>query len=1019
MEVGQKEVKTQDRLVKVFNKKLGYTYLGNLKDKQDNSNVDETLLKKYLKDKYDQNLVKRSIHELRKVSEDRTRSLYDCNKEIYTMLRYGINIKETGKKTQTINLINWKEPTKNDFYIAEEVTIVSENTKRPDLVLYVNGIALGVIELKRSKIDVSEGIRQNLDNQKPIFIKHFFNTIQFVMAGNDTQGLRYGTVETSEKYYLKWKEESKEEKILDKDIISLYNKEKFLEIIHDFIVFDKGVKKLCRHNQYFGIKSAQEFIQRREGGIIWHTQGSGKSLSMVWLAKWIRENRTNGRVLLITDREELDDQIEKVFLGVDEQIHRTSSGKDLLRTLNKSEPWLICSLVHKFRGKNNNDDEIEQYLEELTKSISKDFKPKGDIYVYVDECHRTQSGKLHEAMKKILPNAVFIGFTGTPLLKKDKQTSLEVFGRYIHTYKFDEAVEDKVILDLEYEARDIEQKLNSPERVDQWFEAKTRGLTDPAKIQLKKRWITMQKVLSSQSRLNKVVADILFDFEVKDRLNNGKGNAILVAGSIYEACKYYRLFQNSPLKKCAIITSYDDSVAGIKGETIGNDEDTENIFKKETYDEMKKYYRELYPKIKSNYENFEEIIKDKFIKEPAQMKLLIVVDKLLTGFDAPSATYLYIDKSMRDHGLFQAICRVNRLDGEDKEYGYVIDYKDLFKKIEKSIEDYTSEAFDSFEATDVTGLLKDRLKEGKARLDEKLENIRALCEGVKAPKDTISYIHYFCGDVSNKDELKRTEQKRVQLYKLTSSLIRAYSNIASEMQEAGYTDTQAKKIKEEVKHYTDVRDEIKYASGDYIDLKKYEPAMRHLIDSYISAEDSKKVSAFDDITLLEMIVNKGVDSAVKNLPNSFGKKEDAVAETIENNLRKLITDEQVINPKYYENISRLLDDLVKERKEQAVKYKEYLKKIEQLTKEALDPSKSKSKYPSKINSPAKRSLYDNLDKNEDLAIKIDNEIKNIKKDDWRENKFKMREVRNAVSKFIDSDQDIERIFDLVQKQKEY
>jgi type I restriction enzyme R subunit len=264
------------------------------------------------------------------------------------------------------------------------------------------------------------------------------------MAGNDTEGLRYGTIQTPEKYYLTWKEPSEIANSLDRALVQLCNKARFLELIHDFIVFDAGVKKLCRHNQYFGVRAAQPFVKKREGGIIWHTQGSGKSLVMVWLAKWIREHVTDPRVLIVTDRVELDEQIEKVFLGVNEDIYRTDSGADLVAKLNSTKPWLLCSLIHKFGTKKNADDEGEadEFIAQMKKALPPDFKPKGNLFVFVDECHRTQSGKLHEAMKEILPGAVFIGFTGTPLLKADKQKSIEIFGRYIHTYKFDEAVKD-------------------------------------------------------------------------------------------------------------------------------------------------------------------------------------------------------------------------------------------------------------------------------------------------------------------------------------------------------------------------------------------------------------------------------------------------------------------------------------------------------------------------------------------------------------------------------------------------
>ena len=433
--VGQIEKKTQERVIKLFRNSLGYKYLGNWEDRESNSNIEEEILHAYLKGKgYTETVINKALYDLDKTAGDQNKSLYDVNKEVYTLLRYGVPVREeAGQNKQNVELIDWKHPLKNQFAIAEEVTVKGEHDKRPDIVLYVNGIALGVLELKRSTISVSEGIRQNLDNQKPIFIKQFFATVQLVMAGNDTEGLRYGAVDTKEKYYLNWKEESDTARLLDKQLLQLCQKERLLEIIHDFIVFDRGQKKLCRHSQYFGVRAAQSHVRKREGGIIWHTQGSGKSLVMVWLAKWIRENVKDARVLIITDRDELDKQIEKVFIGVGENIVRTkpkdgkSGGKVLLEALNEANPWLLCSLIHKFGHREEAD--YDEYIEDIKRNLPANFKAKGDIYVFVDECHRTQSGKLHQAMKQIMPNALFIGFTGTPLLKKDKQTSMEVFRR--------------------------------------------------------------------------------------------------------------------------------------------------------------------------------------------------------------------------------------------------------------------------------------------------------------------------------------------------------------------------------------------------------------------------------------------------------------------------------------------------------------------------------------------------------------------------------------------------------------
>ncbi len=1012
--VGQRERKTQNRVVALFRNTLGYRYLGNWADRVGNANLEPELLRPWLRAQgYDEALIGRALFLLDRAANDQSKSLYDRNRAVYDLLRYGVGVKtEVGENTQTVHLIDWTNPERNDFAVAEEVTVRGADpragAKRPDVVLYVNGIALAVLELKRSTISVAEGIRQNLDNQKREFIQPFFSTLQLLMAGNDTEGLRYGTIETPEKYYLTWKDDGPDslgpgESLLDHRLRRMCAKVRLLELIHDFIVFDAGAKKLCRPNQYFGVRAAQEAIGRNEGGIIWHTQGSGKSLTMVWLAKWIRENRREARVLIITDRTELDEQIEKVFKGVNEDIYRTTSAADLIATLNATTPWLICSLVHKFGHREGGDEvgDIAGYIKEVTQALPPGFQAKGNLYVFVDECHRTQSGALHTAMMKILPNALFIGFTGTPLLKADKQKSIEVFGRYIHTYKFNDAVKDGVILDLRYEARDIDQHITSQTRIDDWFDAKTRGLTDLARAQLKARWGTLRKVLSSQDRLGKIVDDILFDMATRPRLMDGRGNAMLVSGSIYQACKVYELFAQSELGgKCAIVTSYKPSPNDIKGESTGEGL-TERLRQYDIYKGMlATWFNEAPEHAINRAEEFEQQVKKKFIEEPGQMKLLIVVDKLLTGFDAPSATYLYIDKQMRDHGLFQAICRVNRLDGDDKEYGYIIDYKDLFKSLEGAVQDYTSGALDGFDRQDVAGLLGNRLLMAKTHLEEMRETVRALCEMVDPPKDTAAYLRYFCAVQSgDATELKANEPRRLALYKSTASLLRAFADLANELPEAGYGEQEIDDLRKEVDHYAKVRDEVKLASGDYIDLKMYEPAMRHLIDTYIRAEESEKISAFDDLSLIQLIVERGPD-VVQDLPEGIRSSEGAVAETIENNVRKLIIDETPINPKYYEKMSKLLDALIEARRQGVIEYRQYLTEVAELTKQAANPGGNLT-YPPALDTLAKRALYDNLGQNKESALRVDHAVQGSRQDDWRNNPIKVKRVRLAIKAVFD------------------
>lgn len=1037
--IGQAERITQSRVITLLTDKLKYTYLGNFKDRPDNSNIEESLLTRYLERAgYSATLISKAMYELHQAADNPNRNLYDNNHAVYQMLRYGISVKaEAGENFTTVKLINWKEPASNDFAVAEEVTVLGKHDKRPDVVMYVNGIALCVLELKNSRVSIGDGIRQSLVNQQAEFIAPFFSTVQFVFAGNDSEGLQYGTIGTGEKYFLKWKEDEADNAHfkLDKYLLKMCRKERLLELVHDFVLFDGGQKKLPRVHQYFGIKAAQSFVDRYEGGIIWHTQGSGKSIMMVLLAKWILENKPKARVVIVTDRDELDKQIEGVFTDAGHAITRTSSGRDLMTLLGKAAPRLMCSLVHKF-GRRGVDD-FEQFVKDLEAQPSQTV---GDLFVFVDECHRTQSGKLHRVMKALMPSAVFIGFTGTPLLKQDKQTSLEVFGGYIHTYKFSEAVEDEVVLDLVYEARDIDQRLGSPERIDAWFDVKTQGLNNWQKAALREQWGTLQNVLSSRSRMERVVSDIVFDFSVKPRLNNQRGNAILVASSIYEACKYYELFQKTPFKgKCAVVTSYNPQTRDITTEDTGANTETDKEFIYNCYTALLENVDALPGKSKT--ESYEDRAKELFKKQPANMRLLVVVDKLLTGFDAPSCTYLYIDKKMQDHGLFQAICRTNRLDGDDKDFGYIVDYKDLFTKVEKAIAVYTSELDKSTGGVDPQILLKDRLTLGRERLDNALEAVALLCEPVSPPQGELQHIHYFCGNSEIPGDLLAHEPQRVALYKATAGLVRAFANIADDLEAAGYNEADVKRIKSKIDTYLKLREIIRKASGETIDLKAYEADMRHLIDTYIQADEPRKISPFDDMPLLELVVKSGIAAAINGLPDGIKGDRTAVAETIENNVRSKIIKDHLNDPAYYEKMSALLDEIIASRKAKAIDYEEYLKRIAELAKKVQAGQADDT--PNQLSTPGQRALYNNLKKELDLGsetkaaqasapygdsqydavldltMRIDAALKTTRPDGWRGVLAKERVVKQSIYNVLMNVAQVERIFLIIKQQSEY
>ncbi|OAJ68804.1 MULTISPECIES: type I restriction endonuclease subunit R [Gluconobacter] len=1019
--IGEAERKAQNRVIDLLcgDKSgniggLGWRYLDNWQKRESNANIEPELLRSWLlKRGYAPDVVTQAIARLEREARMEGTKLYEANQSFYELLRYGVAIVPgPGEAPITVRFIDWADPTANHLGVAEEVSIKGKDArawnKRPDLVLYVNGIALGVVELKKSTVSVGEGIRQTLDNQRPEFIRHFFTTVQITFAGNDSEGLRYAPIQTPQPYWLTWKEESTITGPLDRDVTQMMAPARFLELIHDFTLFDAGIKKIARPNQYFGVKAAQERVRAHEGGIIWQTQGSGKSLIMVMLARWIREALPDARILIVTDRRELDGQIKEVFGNTGDKVRRARSGNDLMAALADPTDRVICSLVHKF-GKREEGELAEMVADIQSAKIG---APVGDFYVFIDEAHRTQSGKLARAMRQVLPNAMFIGFTGTPLLRSDKETSLETFGPYIgKPYRFDEAVADRVVLDLRYEARDIDQRISAPTKIDAWFEARTRGLTPVAKAALKQRWGTLQRVLSSRSRLDQIANDIILDMEMKPRLKAGMGNAMLVAGSIPEACKFFEIFRNSGsilAEKCAIVTSYKRAAPELTGEETGMGE-TE-----------KQHVHRVYTDLlgTTSEEDYEKEALRLFRKEPGRMKLLIVVSRLLTGFDAPTATYIYIDKQMRDHGLFQAICRVNRLDGDDKDFGYIVDYKDLFRNIESAVDDYTSEAFDAFDKEDVEGLITNRAEQA----DEDLRTARdawfGLMGGVEQPKSDDEIYAYFSSPqgIDNDPDAEEKARRRQALYKISGRFARAYGNIAVEPEDSSFNKLELDEIRSEVERAIGTRNAVRLHSGDAVDMKLYEPAMRYLIDNYIRADDSEVISHLDDLSLIDLVESKGAD-AVKALPSASKGKRENVAEAIENNVRKLIIEETPVNPRFYERMSDLLIDLIRQRRDDAIEYAEYLERIAALVRDAK--AGHGKDYPASITSMGQKALFDNLSNDEALTLKVDRAVRETAPFGWRGNNMRERRVRRCLEQVLDDPATVEQIFEILKNQNEY
>jgi len=950
--------------------------------------------------KFSDKNIKQAMADL---DEALTDGLIKTNEKIYDSMVLGRSYAEKlpdvgGTRSFDINYIDWKNPGNNIFHVVEEFSVEREDGQgnaRPDIVLFINGIPFAVIECKKASISIAQGISQMLRNQGKEYIPHLFKFIQIVMATNKNE-TQYATTGTPKKFWSIWKEDEESieykwyEKELgnavtdripttqDKNIVSLFHPQRVLQIIRYFNLYDKNTKKITRYQQYFAIKEIIKTINEtdkngnRQSGVIWHTQGSGKSLTMVMLARYILSEMADihPQVLVITDRIELDSQIHKTFNHSRLKAERATSGKNLVELINNNGADIITSLVHKFDTASKHQDPVKSK----------------NIFVLIDESHRTQYGELHIKMKKVFPNACYLGFTGTPLMKKEKSTMNKFGSRMIHQYTIKNGVEDGAIVPLLYEGRLVEQTVNR-NAIDRRIEMITRNLNEKQAEELKNKWSRFEAIASSEQRIRLIADDIYVHY--KQFYKGTYAKAILATASKFDAIRYQEAFEEFEDISTAVVISPPDQREGYEE------------LDEEPKDRVLKFWKKMLEGY-SDPDKYEEHIKSEFV-DGDQLEILIVVDKLLTGFDAPRATILYVDKPMKDHNLLQAIARVNRL-YEGKDFGLIVDYRGLIEELDSAMKTYSGAGLENFEAKDLEGALVDVIST-VGRLRECYSNLVAIFKGIKNKIDKEEY------EVILEDEVLRNE-----FYNHLSEFGK-YLGIALESEHV-YTAIGEKDIifyKKELKFYQELRASVKLRYSDTIDHKEYEPRMRNLMDTYIAAEDVIQITAPVDI-----LNEEEFEEELMRLDSKRAK-----ADAIRTRITKRINAKWDENPTYYKSFARRIEEIIRAYKEKRISEADYLARMNEVKRD-FRKGYSETVYPEKIRSnfhaqafygvikeiledesgydsdvsegfKEQGNVYNYEDILADLATDIDIIIKKHSKVDWHDNP----DVHKRISQEVD------------------